>query len=633
MRMIRALGLLALMTLAGCATVSGPASPQNKASTHAAALAQQGQFDQAAQAYMQLAAQHPQSRDYYRLRAAETWREEGNLNQVTQVLAQINRSNLSPHDQHIVDLLQAQISLNKGDYARALALTSGSVDALSPNIQQRTLELRAQAQAASGMYYPAAMTRQQMDDQLQGMDKAQNEREIVQLLGQLGVNDLKQRRSTLAADSPMQTWIQRALGQLGVAVALDMPPANQPVGTLMPGQAQGQGWQNPGSVALLLPMTGSLGNATRLIREGFFASYFNDHAGEGQRPPVKVYDSGGTPQQAIAAYQQAVAAGAKLVIGPLTREDVRAVITQASLPVPVLALNHPDINTVPPPNVNEFGLMPETEGAEAAQRMLAQGLTRADVVVSSEDFAQRASQAFIRHFTAGGGQIIGNLTLDPSVINYAAQISTIAPAPPPKNIDTDKKAAAKYVKGLAAQQAGSGIFISMRPPQARMVLPQLRLAQLKQPVFATSHVYDGYDNPDSDRDLDGVTFCDIPWLFDTQPGLPSRNAIANLLPRTSGSGARLFAFGMDAWTLAPYLDWLRTHPGSYVPGATGQLVEDDFGRIQRNLTWATFKNGLARPVSGSLDLSAPIDQPMQPTQPAAAASSAGAGTPAAVQGH
>ena len=62
--------------------------------------------------------------------------------------------------------------------------------------------------------------------------------------------------------------------------------------------------------------------------------------------------------------------------------------------MPVLALNHPDTDTVPPPGVNEFGLMPETEGASAARRMLAQGLTRAYVVVSNEDFAQRASQAF-----------------------------------------------------------------------------------------------------------------------------------------------------------------------------------------------------------------------------------------------
>lgn len=632
MRMIRALALVALLTLAGCATVRGPTAQQQAQSARAATLARQGQFDQAAQAYMQLAAQNAGSSNVFRLRAAEAWRDEGNLAQTRQVLAATDRSQLSPRDQRIYDLLQAQIALNQGDFTRALALTSGPVDMLSPDLQQRTLELRAQAQAASGQYYPAARTRQQMDDQLQGMDQAQNEREIVQLLGQVGADELKQRQQAQAADSPMQPWIRRALGQLGVAVALNTPVANQPVGTLLPGQSQGQGYLDPGKVALLLPTTGSLAHAGALIREGFFASYFNDTSGDGSHARVQVYDTGGTPQQSVAAYQQAVADGARRVIGPLTREDVRAVISQTALPVPVLALNHPSVGTVPPLNVNEFGLMPETEGAEVAQHMLAQGLTRAVIVVSSEDFAQRASQAFTRHFTAGGGQIVASLTLDPSVINYSDPIKTIAPPPAPKDIATNPQAATRYLRQIATREQGSGIFLSMRPPQARLVMPQLRLAQLRQPVFATSHVYDGYDNPDSDRDLDGVSFCDAPWLFDAQPGLPSRSAIASQLPATNGSGARLFAFGMDAWTLTPYLDWLRTHPGSYVPGATGQLVEDDFGRIERVLIWAQFNDGIARPISGSLDLGTPTDQNPAALSPGSAPASA-AGAAPATQGH
>lgn len=587
MRLIRVMGVTALLILAGCATVNGPSAQQQAQSTQAEQLASQGQFEQAAQAYMQLAAQNRGTSGYFRLRAAEAWRENGDMDHAAQALQGVSRSRLSTNDQRKFDLLQAEIALDHGDAARALALTSGPVGALTPALEQRTLELRAQAQAAGGHPFQAARTRQRMNAQLQGMDQAQNQREIVQLLGQLGTDGLKQRQQTLTPGDSMHVWIARALSQLGGTVALSPPPANQPVGTLMPGQAQGQGYKNPGRVALLLPVSGSLARAARLIREGFFAAYLNDSTNGNHRPQVTVYDSGGTPEQSVAAYQQAVSAGAQLVVGPLTRQDVQAVIGQALLPVPVLALNHPDNDTVPPPNVNEFGLLPETEGASAARRMLADGITHALVVVSSEGFAQRSSQAFQREFTAGGGQVLDTLTLDPQVINYSDQIKTVDP----KTLGT-----------------GGGIFISTRPPQARLLLPQLRLAQFKQPVFATSYIYDGYDNPDQDRDLNGVTFCDAPWLFDAQPGLPSRAAIAQLLPATSGTGARLFAFGMDAWALTPYLDWLRTHPGSYVPGATGQLVEDDFGRIQRTLIWARFKDGIAHPLSGSLDLGTPTNQ-------------------------
>ncbi|GAB3025765.1 MULTISPECIES: penicillin-binding protein activator [Oleiagrimonas] len=617
MRMIRALGLLGLLTLAGCATVNGPTAQQQAQSAQVTRLEHQGQYAQAAQAYMQLATQNAGSGSYFRLRAAEDWRQEGDLNKVERALSGIDRRQLSATDRHRYDLLQAQLALNNGDTARALALTSAPVGQLSPALQQRTLELRAQALAAAGQPYQAARIRVRMDNQLQGLDQAQNERDIVQLLGRLGPGELKQRRDTLADGNPMQPWIDRALNQLGAGMSNSALDANQPVGTVMPGQPLGQGYHNPGKVALLLPLTGSLARAATLIREGFFTAYFNDSVGGAHRPQVKVYDSGGTPAQSLAAYQQAVQDGANQVIGPLTREDVAAVIGQNTLPVPVLALNHPDTDQVPPPGVNEFGLLPETEGASVADHMLAQGLKRAYLVVSTEDFAQRAGKAFTREFTSHGGEIAGQLSLDPQTINVGSQIQTIAPPPAPSKASTDKDIADAYNQRVAKLEDGSGIFLSMRPEQARLVMPQLRLAQLRQPVFATSHVYGGYDNPDADRDLDGVSFCDAPWLFDAQPGLPSRSSIANLLPATTGTGARLFAFGMDAWSLTPYLGFLRTHPGSYVPGATGQLVEDDFGRIQRVLTWARFRNGLAHPLSGSLDVGSPTDPTTANAAPAA----------------
>ncbi|MFI4970191.1 MAG: penicillin-binding protein activator, partial [Lysobacterales bacterium] len=66
-------------------------------------------------------------------------------------------------------------------------------------------------------------------------------------------------------------------------------------------------------------------------------------------------------------------------------------------------------------------------------------------------------------------------------------------------------------------------------------------------------------------------------------------------------GARLFAFGMDAYALLPYLDWLIAHPDAYVNGATGELTADNFGRIHRQVGWARFQNGVALPVDGALN--------------------------------
>lgn len=214
--------------------------------------------------------------------------------------------------------------------------------------------------------------------------------------------------------------------------------------------------------------------------------------------------------------------------------------------------------------------------------------------------------------------------------NYADTISGMhmpqtTTAPATATSATDDPAMAV---GIGAT-GNAGIFISMRPKDARLLLPQLRIAQISLPMFATSHVYAGSDDVADDRDLDGLEFCDAPWLFDAQPGLPDRASIATKLPAASDGAARLFAFGMDAWNLVPYLDWLRAHPGSYMPGASGQLAADQFGRIRRVLIWAKFENGLARPLSGSLQIDAvPSSAPPEQAAPAPASSSADNGQPA-----
>jgi outer membrane PBP1 activator LpoA protein len=468
--------------------------------------------------------------------------------------------------------------------------------------------------SASGDAWGAAHTRVEMDDALSGLDRNQNQRQILALLNQLGVPVLQQRASGMAAGDRMLPWINEVLSQHGIAVANPQPDLNQPVGTMLPGANANvrEGFSMPRKIALLLPANPDFAGASTAIREGFFAAYADAASNHAPRAELRVYDSGGSADTALKAYQQAVSDGAQLVVGPLTRAEVTAVAGQAQLPVPVLALNHPDSKDLPPANVTEFGLLPETEGAQAADHMIERGIRTAYVVISGDDFAQRAADAFKAELVSRGGQVAATATLAVGGINFASAITSL-------NVDS--------------KATDAGIFISMRPEQARLLLPQLQVKRITLPVFATSHIYGGSDDASDDRDLDGVEFCDAPWLFDAQPGLPRHDDIAALLPAARGSAARLFAFGMDAWNLAPYLTWLRDHPGSYLPGASGQLTADQFGRVRRVLVWAKFVNGIARPLSGSLQLdNAPPDAPPAATTPVAApapapATSTGSGTP------
>jgi outer membrane PBP1 activator LpoA protein len=602
-----ATGLLFSLALSACVPGNVQRSPAEIASAqNAASLAQQGQFDQAAQAYLDLAEQARAHGDSYRLLAAEAWRQEGQIERTAPVLAQIKRENLTEDEPLRFDLLRAELALHHNDVPTALRLTTEPNVAVPDALQLRLLELRTRAMAASGDNWGAARTRVQMDSRLSGFDHEQNRKEALELLAKVGVDPLKQRAAAMKPGDAMLPWVNEALSRLGVIVAQPQPELQQPVGTLLPGADANvrEGYKVPAHIALLLPTDGNYAAASTSIREGFFAAYIDAGRNHAPRPTVRVYNSQGTPDGAIAGYRQAVSDGANLVVGPLTRSEVAAVFSQASVPVPLLALNHPDTKQLPGGDVSEFGLLPETEGAQAADHMIERGLRHVQVVISNDDFAQRAAGAFKAELAARGGELDGMTTL--TSFDHAADNLHIP-------------AASATADPAAANDAG--IFISMRPAQARMLVPQLLIANIHLPVFATSHVYDGRDDPAANNDLNGVEFCDAPWLFDAQPGLPNHDDIGAQLPEASGSAARLFAFGMDAWNLVPYLDWLRAHPGSYLPGATGQLTADQFGRMRRVLIWARFQDGIAHPVSGNLQTDdVPSSTPPTTAEPAPAAS-------------
>jgi len=577
-----AAALLGLL-LSACATMSQAPVGEHAASpdaAHAEELYQHGDLDQAASAFLDLAsASRGDESAHYRLRAAEALRERGDLEGAAHALGDLKRRRLHGDEAVRLDLLDAEIALKHGDYAQAQSLLAIN-EAVPENLRVRALELRARTDLAAGDAFASARTRALLDRYLAGGDREQNRKQLIDALAAMDVNTLKTRVDALPPGDAMRPWVEQALRGKGQPLARELPRPSQPVGTLRPGEngaLETEGYKSLKHVALLLPLGAQLANVSQSIRDGFFAAYFADNAE--RRPQVRIYDSGKTPADAIAAYNKAVGDGADHVVGPLQREAVGELFHQ-SLGARVLALNHPDTGEVPPAGSAEFGLLPDAEGAQVAEHMRERGITRAAILAADTDWAERAARAFRAQFEAGGGSVTGETRLRDKDVNYATAITQAT-----ANLGSDPD---------------SGLFISMRPQQARLLLPQLKIANVAAPVFATSHVYSGDTNAALDRDLDGVEFCDAPWLFGPIPGRPDRTQVAGQIASANGVGARLFAFGMDAYALLPYMDWLLAHPDAYLGGATGELTADSYGRIHRVVGWARFANGIAQPVEGAL---------------------------------
>jgi outer membrane PBP1 activator LpoA protein len=574
--LLGALGLL----MAACATLA-PGPEVTRQAQHAEQAYRDGDFDRAASGYLDLAhSQRGAAAAYYRLRAAEALRQRGDLAGAARVLDGINRRHLDLDEGARLSLLQAEIALHDGDPARSQALLARMPAELPPDLAVRRLELGARGELALGDRFASARLRAALDGRLTDPDRSHNRHELVTTLADIDTATLAARAQALAADDPVLPWVEQVLRRRGQPLARELPRGERPVGTLRegPGGAlQAEGYRPPGRIALLLPLDGNLAPVAQSIRDGFLAAWFNDASG--QRPELRIRSSGTSPESAIAAYRAAVAEGAERVVGPLQREAVGALFHEG-LEVPVLALNHPDTGEAPPAGSAEFGLLPEAEGAQVARHMLARGLTRAAIIAADADWAQRAAHAFRAQFEAGGGGVAGETRLPEGEVDFGTAIL--------------------QATATLGGEADAGVFISMRPQQARILVPQLRVAAVQAPVFATSHINSGDDNPALDRDLDGVEFCDAPWLFGALPGRPDRSRAGAELDSARGVGARLFAFGMDAYALLPYLDWLLAHPDAYLEGATGDLSADAFGRIRRDLGWARYENGIARPVDGAL---------------------------------
>lgn len=568
--------MVMLASAAGCATTSQPGRPGQAADEHAIQLYHDGELGRAADAWLALAQRGPAAqRAHYRLRAAEARRDNADLEGAAEALQGINFRHLDHEDAARADLLNAEIALARNDPAYAVDLIHAIEMDLPSQLQPRALELLARAQWAQGDGLASAASRARLDLLLSGIDRQQNREQLMEALLAQDAGSLAGYAASLPADDALLPWLDEVLRGHGMPL---------PLATLQPGHRLDEwnhgeaGYRPPRSVALLLPLSQRLAAVAQPIRDGFLAAHFASH--DELRPTIHIYDSGTSADSAVAAYRRAEADGMEHIVGPLQRDAVSALL---ALPpsLPILALNQSSDAGMAPAGVAEFALAPETEGAQAAAHMLARGVRRASVLIGDADWARRAAQAFETQFQAGGGSLAGFAQLPADQVNYQPTIT----------------AATADLGSIDA-----AVFISMLPPQARLLLPQLRIAGIAGTVYATSHVYSGNVNPGLDRDLNDVEFCDAPWLIGTVAGRPALDDISRLLPGVSGVGARLFAFGMDAYALLGWQDWLLHHPDSYLDGASGQLVADRRGQIHRLLAWARFDNGMIRPVHGALSV-------------------------------
>src|SRR5688572_627548 len=160
-------------------------------------------------------------------------------------------------------------------------------------------------------------------------------------------------------------------------------------------------------IALLLP-TGSeaFGRAAEAVREGFTEAAKKQ---TGAPLAVRVYPISEDPKQVVTIYREATAAGARLVVGPLTRNGVTAIATTPNLlSVPTLALNVPEGVASNPPNMYTLSLQIEAEARQIAQAAIRDGKRKALTITDPSLIGRRMRDAFVDEFQRAGGYQIAD---------------------------------------------------------------------------------------------------------------------------------------------------------------------------------------------------------------------------------
>lgn len=558
--------LLVLAVFTGCASVSvSPEAPV--AQQDADRLAADGNHREAARAWVASAeTSRGAARDLAWLNAAEQYQLAGDAGAARQAWDEAGRRRLEPSDQIRHDLLNANFQAQAGKHAQALSLLGQRRESVPAEVAPRWHAQRAQSLEALGRGFDAAGDLAWLIATAPREERAQLVRRIDTLLTALPNETLANGAASLPPGDPLYAYAGRQLTQRGLPL-----PRPYDRGTSAPGlealpPAEADGYRPPQKLAVLLPLSGPLAAAGSSVRDGVLAGYYAESR---RRPDLKFYDTAGADgvRRALA---QANEDGAQMLVGPLTRDEVNALFGLSELDLPVIALNRG--TTPPPPGSTAFALAPEEEGAAAADRLLDRGLRRVLVVTQADDNAHRALGAFREQLRARGGEIIQEVTVS--------------------------EANPDYVPALQQALAGSrpdALFLSLKAAPARLLSSQMDAAGLiGVPRIATSLILSGA-NLRMDVELDGIEYPELPWLLGQRGGLPDPDTLGHTLASAQGGGARLFAFGIDAWKLAAYLDHLGADPGAQLRGATGDLQMDGLGNVQRKPAWAVFSGGRPRP--------------------------------------
>ena len=350
--------------------------------------------------------------------------------------------------------------------------------------------------------------------------------------------------------------------------------------------------KTPQSIALLLPLQDEYQITSNTLLNGFMSGYYQKLARGAAVPNVAVYDTSSQPLAEV--YSTAVNRGAELVIGPMRQSQVEELLSlPQQLKVPTITLNRVDKNIEnPPANLFQFGLSALDEMEQIADRAWLEGQSNVLLIAPDSGWGKRATEYFVDYWTALGGTMIDTVSYPSSVKDFTKLLKT------PLEIDLSEKRAREMRRFINSSLSYTArrrndidlVVVLGYSEKARQIKPSLDFLYAGDlPVYSSSHIYNGTQQIELNRDLSGIEFSAMNWTLEGH--MPRSLEPDQRLPTAY---RQLFALGYDAFLLHANLGDLDKPDAIPLFGSTGLLSVSN-GIIKRQEKWAVFEKGRAIP--------------------------------------
>ncbi|MEM6998873.1 MAG: penicillin-binding protein activator [Pseudomonadota bacterium] len=603
--------ILSLILLSGC----GPTRPSNQQAQvdpeeNARVLMQTGDYSAAAQEYLTLAENDKLNAAIYRLKAAAAYVEAGQYTEANFVLSETTIADGDPVQQLRMKILSARLELEFGKPGNALNILNQITEAEIPlGVKTTFHDIYARAYLAHGDYIKAALERLKLSKILISPNEInQNNLSLWNIFETIPDSELEELR--FVAPVELSSWFELASIAQGYRFEprklenaingwiqrYPDHPANPAIVSQLVSRSN-DFVSRPSKIGLLLPLSGKYKKSSTAIRDGFLAAWYLDNQ---KNSDIKIYDANSLNIRDV--YNQAVEDGVDYVVGPLEKEAVNQLADFGELPVQVLALNRQDIKSE---GVNkklmQFGLSPEDEAAQVAEAAMSDGHRLALVITPNIPWGERIADAFKKRWLELGGGILEHVQFESNSKDYGTPVKELL------NIDSSEQRGKELRNKLnikinnveRRREDADFIFTAAIPGDARQLFPQFRFHRAGDlPVYSTSHIYTGVVDAAKDTDLNNVMFLDMPWILDTTQQLSIiQDALNKNWAQERSQYRRLYALGIDAYSLIPEIGRLTAEKNRYLSGKTGDLTISAKNVVKRKLQRAQFVEGKPVPLN------------------------------------